>query len=100
LHTRGAESVVITAGAGPALAFDGDRFWQVTSPRVRALNPIGSGDAFTAGLVDKLVGGCDLVQACRWAAGAGAANAMTCMAGELDRHEVERLASFVDIQAL
>ena len=39
--------IVVTAGAAPTLAFDGHEFWRVTAPKVKALNPIGSGDAFT-----------------------------------------------------
>ena len=51
-------------------------------PRVRVVNPIGSGDAFTAGLVSRLVRGDDLGEACRWGTAVGAANALTPMAGE------------------
>jgi tagatose 6-phosphate kinase len=91
LCERGAHRVVITAGERPALAFDGESFWRVVSPRVRAASPIGSGDAFTAGLVWRLLRGDDLGEACRWAAAAGAANALTLMSGELDRADVDRL---------
>jgi tagatose 6-phosphate kinase len=91
LHARGARRVVVTAGAGAVLAFDGQTFWQIAPPRVVVANPIGSGDAFTAGLVARLVGGDDLGEACRWGAAAGAANALTLMPGELCREDVERL---------
>ena len=66
LCERGAQRVVITAGKEPALAFDGRSFWRVQAPRIEALNPIGSGDAFTAGLVWRLLRGEDLGEACRW----------------------------------
>ncbi len=66
LCERGAQRVVITAGKEPALAFDGRSFWRVHAPRIEALNPIGSGDAFTAGLVWRLLRGEDLGEACRW----------------------------------
>jgi fructose-1-phosphate kinase PfkB-like protein len=33
----------------------------------------------------------DLGEACRWASAAGAANALTLMAGEVHRKDVERL---------
>jgi tagatose 6-phosphate kinase len=95
---RGAQRVVVTAGKHPALAFDGCTFWKVISPRVNAVNPIGSGDAFTAGLVWRLVRGDDLGEACRWAAAAGAANALTLMAGDVKRPEVERLAKKVHVR--
>ena len=92
LHERGARRVVVTAGKEPALAFDGHCFWRILSPCITALNPIGSGDAFTAGLVSRLARGDDLGEACRWASAAGAANALSAMPGELAVADVERLA--------
>lgn len=91
LHERGARRVVVTAGAGPTLAFDGRQTWRIQTPRIKALNPIGSGDAFTAGLTWRLVHGDDLGEACRWGAAAGAANALSLMPGDLSLQEVERL---------
>ena len=64
------------------------------------MNPIGSGDAFTAGLVWRLLRGEDLGEACRWAGAAGAANALTLMAGEVHLKDVERLAAEVRVEAL
>ena len=98
LHERGAQRVVVTAGKEPVLAFDGRRFWRVAAPRIRAVNPIGSGDAFTAGLVWRLVRGDDLGEACRWGCAAGAANALTWLPGELAAADVTRLAEAVTVE--
>ncbi len=98
LRGLGAQRVVVTAGKEPALAFDGEKFWRITAPKVAVVNPIGSGDAFTAGLVWRLLRGEDLGQACRWASATGAANALTLMAGEVDREEVERLAEAAKVE--
>jgi len=57
LCERGARRAVVTAGKAPALAFDGGFFWRISAPEIAALNPIGSGDAFTAGLVWRLLRG-------------------------------------------
>src|SRR5436190_11955454 len=100
LHERGAQRVVVTAGNHPALAFDAQSFWKITSPRVKAVNPIGSGDSFTAGLVWRILRGDDLGEACRWAAAAGAANALTLMAGELNQKDVERLVKSAEVRKL
>lgn len=100
LHERGAQRVVVTAGKGPTLAFDGQRFWRVRAPRIVAVNPIGSGDAFTAGLVWRLLRGDDLGEACRWGSAAGAANALTLMAGEVNRPDVDRLVQEVTVERL
>jgi tagatose 6-phosphate kinase len=100
LHERGAERVVITAGAKSAFAFDGSRFLRISTPQVQVQNPIGSGDAFTAGLVWQLTRGADLAEACRWASATGAANALTLMAGEVHREDVERLVQQVRIEEI
>ncbi len=100
LHAQGAERVVATAGSAPALASDGRGVWRIRPPSVQVLNPIGSGDAFTAGVTWRLIQGDDLGEACRWGAAAGAANALTLMAGELKREEVERLAGGVEVSRL
>jgi tagatose 6-phosphate kinase len=100
LHERGAQRVIVTAGPAPALAYDGKVFWRIVSPRIRAVNPIGSGDAFTAGVVWRLLRGDDLGEACRWGAAAGAANALTPMPGELNRRDVTRLAKEVRTQSI
>jgi tagatose 6-phosphate kinase len=100
LHDRGAERVVVTAGRGPALAFDGRSLWRVFPPAVRALNPIGSGDSFTAAMVYRLVRGDQLSEACRWGSAAGAANALSAMPGDLNRNDVQRLRRNVRVERL
>jgi tagatose 6-phosphate kinase len=97
LFERGAQRVVVTAGKAATLAFDGKIFWHVLSPRIKPVNPIGSGDAFTAGLVSRLLRGDDLGEACRWGSAAGAANALTLMPGEVNREDVERLLREIEV---
>lgn len=100
LCERGAQRVIVTAGREPALAFDGKIFRRIVSPRIKVVNPIGSGDAFTAGVVWRLLRGDDLGEACRWGAAAGAANALTPMPGELNRKDVNRLAKEVRVRTI
>jgi tagatose 6-phosphate kinase len=100
LCERGAQLVVVSAGKEPVLAFDGKSFWRITVPRIKAVNTIGSGDAFTAGLVWRLVRGDDLGEACRWGSAAGAANALTPMPGEVNRTDVDRLAREIEAQKI
>ena len=100
LGDRGAQRVVVTAGKDPALAFDGQNFYRIRAPRIDANNPIGSGDAFTAGLVWRLLRGEDLGEACRWASAAGTANALTAQAGEVQLDDVQRLVRQVSVEPL
>ena len=96
----GAQRVIVTAGPEPALAFNGKNFRRIVSPRIKVVNPIGSGDAFTASVVLRLLRGDDLGEACRWGAAAGAANALTPMPGELNRKDVNRLAKEVRVEKI
>jgi tagatose 6-phosphate kinase len=100
LYERGAQRVVITAGNEPTLAYDGKTFWRIRSPSIKVVNPIGSGDSFTAGLVSQLLRGDNLGEACRWASAAGAANALSLMPGELDPEEVTRLLPEVAVESV
>jgi tagatose 6-phosphate kinase len=100
LAERGARRVVVTAGKEPTLAFDGQSFWKVQAPSIDVVNPIGSGDAFAAGLLWRLLRGEDLGEACRWAAAAGAANALTPMPGDIHAEDVKRLAGQVTVERL
>ena len=100
LCERGAQRVVVTSGREPVLAFDGKSFWRIIVPQIKAVNTIGSGDAFTAGMVWRLVRGDDLGEACRWGGAAGAANALTPMPGEVSYEDIERLARDVEVQQI
>ena len=98
LRNAGARSVVITAGGQGAFALDEHGAFRVRSPRVEAINSIGSGDSFTAGLAVALALGQSLRDACRLAAACGAANALTMMAGEVRLDDVRRLSAEVLIE--
>jgi len=98
LVERGAKNAVITLGAEGALSFDGREFFHITSPKVTAINSVGSGDAFTAGLAAALVDGQPLPEACRLGAACGAANALTLMAGDVHAEDVQRLLEQTTIQ--
>jgi 1-phosphofructokinase family hexose kinase len=81
--TRGRAGAVLVTPEGDALAGRLD---------AEGAYPVGSGDAFLAGLVVALDRGADWPDALRAALGAGAANAAVPGAGRLDRVEAERLA--------
>lgn len=98
LSQRGAQRVVVTAGKETVLAFEAGKSWRIRPPTIRPVNPIGSGDAFTAGVVWRLVAGDDLGEACRWGAAAGAANALSLLPGELERPQVEQLAGHTRVE--
>lgn len=98
LIERGAKNAVITLGPDGALSYDGKEFFHITSPKVQAVNSVGSGDAFTAGLAAALVDGQPLSEACRLGAACGAANALTLMAGDVRHEDVTTLLEQTTVQ--
>ncbi|TDD63627.1 PfkB family carbohydrate kinase, partial [Actinomadura rubrisoli] len=73
LLRRGARSVVVTLGAEGALVAAGSGTAAVASPKVKAVDTTGAGDAFTAALCLRLARGDGLAGAARYAARVGAA---------------------------
>ena len=84
LVTRGADGVVLAAPDG--VLYEGMLY-------VRGRFPVGSGDAFLAGLVTGLDRGDDWEDALRLALGAATANAELPGAGRLDAARAEHLAA-------
>lgn len=72
----GVQHVVITLGQAGAVAAQAEDAWYITAPHVRALSPVGSGDAMMAGLVVALSRGEALPAATRYGVAIGAANTL------------------------
>ncbi|MFL5796624.1 MAG: 1-phosphofructokinase family hexose kinase [Actinomycetota bacterium] len=89
--TRGSEGAVVAAP-------DGTRYEGVLSERGRY--PVGSGDAFLAGLVVALERSWDWPSALRLALGAAGANAQIPGAGRLDPARAEELADRAEVREL
>lgn len=90
-------SVIVTLGKDGAVTWDGAAFWRVPTPKVKAVNPIGSGDSFAAGLAVAAQRNLPPAEAYALAAACGAANALHLRAGVVDPAEVERLKRKVKV---
>jgi Fructose-1-phosphate kinase and related fructose-6-phosphate kinase (PfkB) len=75
--------LVVTRGARPSLFWDGASLRERQGEVVRAINPIGSGDSFTAGLAAVLADGGDIEQAVAEGQRAGALNALRLKPGSI-----------------
>ncbi|KQX08148.1 MULTISPECIES: 1-phosphofructokinase family hexose kinase [unclassified Leifsonia] len=90
LREAGAGIVVLTDGADGSFAADADgSAWRATSARTAGAFPVGSGDAFFAGLLAELDDGCEVPRALLTAAACGGANADVAGAGVFDLATVE-----------
>lgn len=95
---QGAEACVVTIGARGAVACYGADCWRVTVPRQNAINAVGAGDAFTAGLVVALSESLGFEAALVQAGAAGAASVLQLGAGHLDPAKVRELAPLVHVR--
>ena len=92
-------AMVVTLGAEGAVAFDGRTFWKISSPAVKTISAVGSGDAFAAGFAVGTVRGQAIKEACVLGAACGAANAMTPLSGHVESDRVSDLLSGVEVMA-
>jgi tagatose 6-phosphate kinase len=95
LMRRGPHWAIISDGPKSIYVSEtpGSRASTFTPPRVEAKNPIGSGDAMMAGIAVGLVRGRPILEAVRFGAACGAANAMTAEPGFVRIRDVQRLCS-------
>ena len=91
LLRRGVEWVVISRGPGAVEVFHKHEQWSVKPPKVKAVNPIGSGDSMLAGIACALVQGQPMADAMRLGVACGAANALTETSGVVRTMDVRRL---------
>jgi len=91
IRKSGAGTAVVTLGSEGAVAVNQNKAWQVVSPPIQAISPVGSGDAFLGGLVLCLQRGGQLAEALKWGAAAGAANALTLGAGRFSHMDRIRI---------
>ena len=68
----GAHTVIVTRGKEGLVALQGGRFWRCGSYEMDVVDPSGSGDAFTSGVIRGLVEGWGLPDTLRYASAVGA----------------------------
>ena len=101
LAAKSGGAVVVTRGADGAVALDRDGgAFRVAAPAVRGPYPVGSGDAFLAGLAVGRLRAASFVEALQLAGAAAAANALRRGAGRLDLADVERLAGSIVVESI
>ena len=100
LLARGAGQAVVTLGRDGAVACAGTAAWRLRSRAGHGAYPVGSGDAFIAGLTVALVDGTALVDAARYGMAAGIANAFLPGAGRLDPAAAAGFLDEVDVTPL
>ncbi len=94
---KGIAFMAVSLGARGCIAGCGGQLFRVRPPAIKAVNPVGSGDAFVAGMAVATLAGKSVEDCLRIAAAAGAANALTAHAGCVRPEDVERLLEQVQV---
>lgn len=95
LRRGGAGAVLVTDGARDAFLLADTGRWRLTPPRVDVVNPIGSGDSVSAGLLMELERGASLPDAAAFGLACGSANALTEVPALLDPATARELCTRV-----
>ena len=96
----GLDWIVITRGGEGVEGYDGELHLRARSPKIRVQNPIGSGDAVTAGIAHTLLRGQSLETALLRGTALGTANCLNLYPGRFERSEYEGLLEAVEVQPL
>ena len=97
IETHGVGAVVVSLGAGGALACATDGDWRAVAPPVRVRSAVGAGDSMVAGMVVALQRGDSLAAALRWGVAAGTAAVLTEGTQLCRPEDVARLHGAVDV---
>jgi tagatose 6-phosphate kinase len=89
--------LVVTMGKAGAIAGDGKNVWRAPAPTVNAVNPIGSGDAFAAGMAAAIARRESVEGQLRLGTACAVANALTPLAGTVVLTDVERIAREIEV---
>lgn len=91
LIERGAQNVVVTQGPHMVWWLSHEGIRKFVPPKVQAVNPIGSGDAMTAGIALGVSRGDSFEESLRLGIACGAANALTLTSGVVQPDSVQQL---------
>jgi 1-phosphofructokinase family hexose kinase len=100
IAARGPVLVAITLGHAGAVMVGEAGSWHAATPPIAAVNPVGSGDSFLAGLVAGFTDGLGPKEALRLAIACGAANAQSEHAGIVEGEVVRELMNATEARAL
>ncbi|SDI74379.1 hexose kinase [Natribacillus halophilus] len=93
-------TIVVTLGSDGAIIKHNEIIYRVSAPQIEAKNPVGSGDAVTAGLATGIKRGYKDEELFSFALSLGALNAQEKETGHIDIRQLERVKSRVNIKRL
>lgn len=98
MNAGGIACVVVSLGAEGALVGYAGCLYRIKAPLVSAVNTVGCGDAFMAGMAFAYSKGDQMEDCLKYATAVGAANALTYEAGNIRKEDVRYLVTQVQIE--
>jgi 1-phosphofructokinase len=100
LHDEGAENVIVSRGAEPAVALVAEGAFELRGPRFAARDPHGTGDTMFGAISAAIAQGDDMTTALRRGMAGGALNATRAGFGTGTRDDIRRVAGIVAVEPL
>lgn len=100
LHLSGIPFCVVSLGKSGSIAIVDKQKYRVTFPLVAAINPVGSGDSFVAGIAVALSRCYDIKKTLAFASACGTANALEYQTGFVQQKMVTKLMNQVKVENL
>ncbi len=95
---QGASSVLVTRKMDPVRFIYQNEFYEITFPRLYAVNTIGSGDAIAAGFSLRFAESREYLEAVRYGIACGCANVLTPEAGRVNPDEADAILPKIEIR--
>lgn len=93
-----ADFIVLTMGSKGSILRYGKKIYWAIPPKIKVINPVGSGDSFTAGFAYGLYKEHSILDCIKIATAAGAANASTWDAASCTREEIMKFIDKVKVE--
>ncbi|MBX7166571.1 MAG: hexose kinase [Pirellulales bacterium] len=100
LNERGAQWVLLSHGAQPALLCSATAAYRLAPPSIQAVNPIGSGDSLAAIAAWSLTRGAEMPEAVRLGMAAATENALELLPARFDPARLEARAREINVARL
>jgi len=97
LLSKGIEMVTVSLGKGGSITGHGEKLYEAIIPEVQAVNSVGSGDSFTAGMAVAIKRGMTMEDAIKFASACGTANAMEKQTGFIKQENVDSLFQRIQV---
>ena len=98
ISNHGITLPIVTMGEKGAVAFYDGELYRISTPPLKKVNTVGSGDAFVAGLLYGLSCGFSPIESLKLAGASGAANVLEPVAGVVNSERVYQIMKNVNVE--